>query len=71
MNKNFVFEVDTDDVFLAPAESPWEFSRYSETVSEEHLKRKTTSVDYKISQARLKNRQSGGRVICEEEEEEE
>ncbi|KAI4302722.1 hypothetical protein MLD38_038439 [Melastoma candidum] len=34
-------------------QSPWDFGAYSESVAEEHARRSTTSIDYKISQARL------------------
>ncbi|XP_023553587.1 DEAD-box ATP-dependent RNA helicase 28-like [Cucurbita pepo subsp. pepo] len=30
-------------------ESPWDFASYSESVAEEHVRRSTTSVDFKIS----------------------
>ncbi|KAK4752438.1 hypothetical protein SAY87_021236 [Trapa incisa] len=32
-------------------QSPWDFSAYSESVAEEHARRSTTSVDFKISKA--------------------
>lgn len=32
-------------------QSPWDFASYSESVAEEHARRSTTSVDYKISRA--------------------
>ncbi|CAA0842234.1 DEAD-box ATP-dependent RNA helicase 28 [Striga hermonthica] len=34
------------------AQSPWDFSSYSESVAEEHSRRSTTSIDYKIDKAR-------------------
>uniref|UniRef100_A0A0E0FC76 RNA helicase n=1 Tax=Oryza meridionalis TaxID=40149 RepID=A0A0E0FC76_9ORYZ len=34
-----------------PAQSPWEFSSYAESVAAEHARRRTTSIDEKISQA--------------------
>ncbi|GER57013.1 ATP-dependent RNA helicase [Striga asiatica] len=34
------------------AQSPWDFSSYSESVAEEHSRRSTTSIDYKIGKAR-------------------
>ncbi|KAL9268013.1 DEAD-box ATP-dependent RNA helicase 28-like protein, partial [Drosera capensis] len=34
------------------AQSPWDFSSYTESVAEEHERRRTTSIDYKISKAR-------------------
>ncbi|CAL5093637.1 unnamed protein product [Urochloa decumbens] len=34
----------------APAQSPWEFSTYAESVAAEHARRRTTSIDEKISQ---------------------
>ncbi|XP_034677202.1 DEAD-box ATP-dependent RNA helicase 28 [Vitis riparia] len=33
------------------SQSPWDFASYSETVAEEHARRSTTSVDFKISKA--------------------
>ncbi|KAM2973543.1 hypothetical protein FF2_020083 [Malus domestica] len=33
------------------SESPWDFASYSETVAQEHTRRSTTSVDFKISKA--------------------
>ncbi|KAJ7963849.1 DEAD-box ATP-dependent RNA helicase [Quillaja saponaria] len=36
-------------------ESPWDFAKYSESVAEEHARRSTTSIDFKISKA-LKER---------------
>lgn len=32
-------------------QSPWDFAAYSESVAEEHARRSTTSIDYKISKA--------------------
>ncbi|KDP35421.1 hypothetical protein JCGZ_10804 [Jatropha curcas] len=32
-------------------QSPWDFASYSESVAEEHARRSTTSIDYKISKA--------------------
>ncbi|XP_060199849.1 DEAD-box ATP-dependent RNA helicase 28 [Lycium barbarum] len=34
------------------SQSPWDFSAYSESVADEHSRRSTTSVDFKISKAR-------------------
>ncbi|KAI5353691.1 hypothetical protein L3X38_006585 [Prunus dulcis] len=36
---------------LRHSQSPWDFAAYSETVAEEHARRSTTSVDFKISKA--------------------
>ncbi|CAN6338306.1 unnamed protein product [Urochloa humidicola] len=36
----------------AAAQSPWEFSTYAESVAAEHARRRTTSIDEKISQLR-------------------
>lgn len=59
MNKAFTFEID--DGYTASAiprfQSPWEFSGYSHTVAEEHLQRRTTSIDDKISRARRRKAQ--------------
>lgn len=48
MNKEFVFEIDADEV-VKQAQSPWEFSGYSATMNEEHSERNTTSIDHKIN----------------------
>lgn len=32
-------------------QSPWDFASYSESVAEEHARRSTTSIDFKISKA--------------------
>lgn len=32
-------------------QSPWDFSSYSESVADEHARRSTTSIDFKISKA--------------------
>lgn len=37
--------------FLKHAQSPWDFASFSESVAEEHARRSTTSVDFKISKA--------------------
>lgn len=37
------------------SQSPWDFGSYSETVAEEHARRSTTSIDFKISKV-LQNR---------------
>ncbi|KAL3639050.1 DEAD-box ATP-dependent RNA helicase 28 [Castilleja foliolosa] len=34
------------------SQSPWDFSNYSESVADEHSRRSTTSIDYKIDKAR-------------------
>ncbi|KAH7849415.1 hypothetical protein Vadar_017513 [Vaccinium darrowii] len=39
------------------SQSPWDFASYSESVAEEHARRSTTSVDFKISKA-LQHRSS-------------
>lgn len=33
------------------SQSPWDFSSYTESLADEHSRRRTTSVDYKISKA--------------------
>lgn len=48
MNKEFVFEIDADEV-VKQTQSPWEFSGYSATMNEEHSERNTTSIDHKIN----------------------
>ena len=32
-------------------QSPWDFSSYTESIADEHARRSTTSIDYKISKA--------------------
>ncbi|KAB2627636.1 DEAD-box ATP-dependent RNA helicase 28-like [Pyrus ussuriensis x Pyrus communis] len=50
-------EQEEDEAALKPSrasrhsESPWDFASYSETVAQEHARRSTTSVDFKISKA--------------------
>ncbi|XP_042063243.1 DEAD-box ATP-dependent RNA helicase 28-like [Salvia splendens] len=34
-----------------PTQSPWDFSSYTESIADEHARRSTTSIDYKISKA--------------------
>uniref|UniRef100_A0ACD5XNL4 Uncharacterized protein n=1 Tax=Avena sativa TaxID=4498 RepID=A0ACD5XNL4_AVESA len=59
MDPDFRFDPDgSDDEAAAaapgrrkPAQSPWEFSAYAQTVAAEHASRRTTSIDEKISQA--------------------
>ncbi|KAM1014756.1 hypothetical protein PS2_044174 [Malus domestica] len=52
-----VDEQEEDEKALKPSrasghsESPWDFASYSETVAQEHTRRSTTSVDFKISKA--------------------
>ncbi|KAL5205189.1 hypothetical protein ABZP36_033398 [Zizania latifolia] len=60
MDPDFRFDPDgsDDDEAAAaastgrkPAQSPWEFSSYAESVAAEHARSRTTSIDDKISQA--------------------
>nr|XP_051186807.1 DEAD-box ATP-dependent RNA helicase 28 [Lolium perenne] len=58
MDPDFRFDPDgSDDEAAAasarrkPAQSPWEFSTYAQSVAAEHASRRTTSIDEKISQA--------------------
>uniref|UniRef100_A0A8I6YJN9 RNA helicase n=1 Tax=Hordeum vulgare subsp. vulgare TaxID=112509 RepID=A0A8I6YJN9_HORVV len=59
MDPDFRFDPDGSDDEAAggatarrkPAQSPWEFSTYAESVAAEHAARRTTSIDEKISQA--------------------
>ncbi|GAB2219154.1 hypothetical protein Droror1_Dr00006784 [Drosera rotundifolia] len=69
MESGFVFEVPSDEELeeydseydegtkpsKKKAQSPWDFSSYAESVAEEHERRRTTSIDYKISKARERN----------------
>ncbi|WVZ90197.1 hypothetical protein U9M48_036523 [Paspalum notatum var. saurae] len=61
MDPSFRFDPDSSDdeaAAAAPsarrktAQSPWEFSSYAESVAAEHARRRTTSIDEKISQLR-------------------
>ncbi|KAI5077374.1 hypothetical protein GOP47_0007198 [Adiantum capillus-veneris] len=57
MNTAFTFNVGEGYPAAAPAsQSPWEFSAYSHTVAEEHLQRRTTSIDDKILRAKTKKK---------------
>ncbi|XP_031119679.1 DEAD-box ATP-dependent RNA helicase 28 [Ipomoea triloba] len=49
------------------SQSPWDFSTYSESVADEHARRSTTSVDYKISKAL---QQRAGPIAADDDEEE-
>lgn len=57
MDPDFHFDaVSSDEETVAGEEgpkkqSPWEFSSYSESVADEYVRRRTTSVDAKISRA--------------------
>jgi len=60
MDPSFRFDPDGSDEEAAAApsarrkqaQSPWEFSSYAESVAAEHARRRTTSIDEKISQLR-------------------
>jgi ATP-dependent RNA helicase DDX27 len=59
MDPSFRFDPDSSDDEAAgapvrggPAQSPWEFSSYAESVAAEHARRRTTSIDEKISHLR-------------------
>lgn len=43
---------DADNKPKKKTQSPWDFSSYSESVADEHSRRSTTSIDFKISKAR-------------------
>lgn len=55
MDSEFCFEGGSSDEELdredTVSQSPWEFGSYSESVADEHARRRTTSVDAKISKA--------------------
>ncbi|XP_043712641.1 DEAD-box ATP-dependent RNA helicase 28 [Telopea speciosissima] len=66
MDASFTFDAPSDEEYQSEEEveeengaqqsqSPWEFAAYSESVAEEHARRSTTSIDFKISKA-LKER---------------
>ncbi|KAK9270003.1 hypothetical protein L1049_025576 [Liquidambar formosana] len=42
---------DDEETELRPTQSPWDFASYFESAAEEHARRSTTSVDFKISKA--------------------
>lgn len=47
-------EASDDEVIVRKnqkTQSPWDFSHYTESLADEHSRRSTTSVDYKISKA--------------------
>uniref|UniRef100_A0A453LR10 DEAD-box ATP-dependent RNA helicase 28 n=1 Tax=Aegilops tauschii subsp. strangulata TaxID=200361 RepID=A0A453LR10_AEGTS len=77
MDPDFRFDPDgSDDEAPAgaaarrkPAQSPWEFSTYAESVAAEHAARRTTSIDEKISQA-LRGRRNPSMPDGSEDEEE-
>ncbi|KAL2457829.1 DEAD-box ATP-dependent RNA helicase 28 [Forsythia ovata] len=51
-------EAESEDEKIRPnkkSQSPWDFSSYSESVADEHYRRSTTSIDEKISNARLRH----------------
>ncbi|KAK9164505.1 hypothetical protein Syun_005407 [Stephania yunnanensis] len=62
MEDAFVFEPPSDEeiesdeegdsVEAQKSQSPWEFGSYAESVAEEHARRSTTSLDFKISKVR-------------------
>lgn len=52
-----VEEEEDEPISRRRTESPWDFASYSESVAEEHARRSTTSVDYKIS--KLLEKRSG------------
>ena len=79
MDPDFRFDPDSDDEAPAPvaasarrkpAQSPWEFSAYANSVAAEHAQRRTTSIDEKISQA-LRGRINPSMPDGSEDEEEE
>ncbi|XP_047049814.1 DEAD-box ATP-dependent RNA helicase 28-like [Lolium rigidum] len=79
MDPDFRFDPDgSDDEAAAaaasarrkPAQSPWEFSTYAQSVAAEHASRRTTSIDEKISQA-LRGRRNPSMPDGSEDEEEE
>ncbi|KAK9165141.1 hypothetical protein Scep_000332 [Stephania cephalantha] len=62
MEDAFVFEPPSDEeiesdeeddsVEAQKSQSPWEFASYAESVAEEHARKSTTSLDFKISKVR-------------------
>ncbi|ESR48438.1 DEAD-box ATP-dependent RNA helicase 28 [Citrus sinensis] len=44
-------EVDVEKPSKRAKQSPWDFAAYSESVSDEHFRRRTTSVDFKITKS--------------------
>lgn len=60
-------ELSDDESKPQATQSPWDFTKYSESVAEEHARRSTTSLDFKIDRAR----QELEVPVVESEEEEE
>ena len=60
MVSNFVFEAPSDEEYDPEPHddqktvAAWDFAAYSEAAAEEHSRRNTTSVDYKIQKLRQK-----------------
>lgn len=51
-NQQASSEEENDDVVHnKKKQSPWDFSSFTESVADEHARRSTTSIDYKISKA--------------------
>ena len=50
------------------SQSPWDFASYSESVAEEHARRRTTSVDFKISKALQQQRSDATSVTPADED---
>lgn len=44
-------EVDVEKPSKRAKQSPWDFAAYSESVADEHFRRRTTSVDFKITKS--------------------
>lgn len=44
--------LEEEDTTHQHAQSPWDFASYGESVAEEHARRSTTSLDFKIAKAR-------------------
>ncbi|KAL3689685.1 hypothetical protein R1sor_015994 [Riccia sorocarpa] len=57
MNRGFVFDgYEAEVETKTSAQSPWEFSGYSDSVKAEHAKRNTTSLDHKILELRSRKK---------------
>ena len=61
--KNNTVNEEEDEISISPAKknkkskhSPWDFSSYSQSVADEHARRCTTSIDFKISPDFLQQR---------------
>ncbi|XP_059634590.1 DEAD-box ATP-dependent RNA helicase 28 [Cornus florida] len=60
-------EEDEEEETLGKSQSPWDFASFSESVADEHARRSTTSIDFKISKA-LQHRSTPVSTTAEDED---